>query len=110
MSKALSIMQNVPSVNDRAGKFEATIKRNLQKSELDVLIDKREKIEDKIASLNDFSLNTDLNKGLQPIGREECEARFKQVMLHEYELELLNEEIDAKQEIFNKYFSDNEKA
>lgn len=110
MSKALLIMQTVPSVNDRAEKFVQTIKRNLQKKVLDVLIDSREKLEDKIASLKDFSLNTDLNKGLQPIGREECEQRFEEIMGLEYKLILLNEEIDAKQEIFDDLFTESEKA
>ena len=107
---ALEIMKNVPAVIDRADKFLQTIKRNLQKSELDVLIDKKEAIEDKIAGLLDFSLNTDLNKGLQPISRDDCEDRFKKAMALEYQLILLNEEIAAKQEVFNKYFLEGEQA
>lgn len=106
MIKALDLMKSAPSVTERAQDFVKTIQRNLQKEILDTLIDEKEKIEDKITSQKDFTLHADLNAGRQPISREECERRFKTILTLEYDLDLLNEEIAVKQEIFNKYFGD----
>ena len=109
-TKALETMVNVPLIKERADKFFVTIKRNLQKEILDPLITQREKLEDDIASVLDFSLNTDINRGLTPITREKCQERFKTSITLQYELNLLNMEIAQKQIIFDELFLENEEA
>lgn len=106
MIKALNIMQNTVSVKDRASDYLQSIKRNIQRDEIDTLIIQREKLEDKIRLVQDFTLLTDLNAGQAAINREECEKRFKQALAMEYDLEILNLEIESKQAIFANYFED----
>lgn len=102
--KALDLMKTAVSVEERAENFVTSITRNLKKQILDPLTDKKEQMEDKIKTLMDFSLVTDMNKGAYPITREEAEDRFKQVMVLEYSLKMLALETTAKTEIFNEYF------
>jgi len=106
MSKALTIMQKASNVQERAEKFEGTIARNLKKKILDPLVDRKEQLEDKIASLLDFSLDTNLNKGVIPVTREQCESRFAEVISLEYELKLLILELEAKTKTFDSYFGE----
>lgn len=106
MSKALNIMQKSKSVEDRAVDYLESIKRNIQADTIDVLLKKRDKIKDKISGVLDFTLQTDLNAGQSSITRDDCESRFKRAMEYEYELEILNLEIEAKEAIFAKYFDD----
>lgn len=108
--KALEIMKTSSNTEQRAETYVGTIKRNLQKSILDPLIDKKEKLDDAVTSLLDFSLQTDINKGVAMVTREEAEDRFAKVLQKEYELVLLNLEIKAKQTSFDKYFTDAEEA
>lgn len=106
MSKALEIMRKAQSVEKRAGKFAVTIARNLQKEMIDTLVDQKEKLEDEIESVLDFSLVTDLNHGLKTITREEAERRFKTAMEKGYQLKLLKVELKVKRKLFKKYFDD----
>lgn len=108
--KALEIMRSVVPVDKKAETYALTIKRNLQKQIIDPLIDKKEKLEDDIESAMDFSLNVNINEGMSPITREQAEERFKRVQGLEYQLVMLNLEMKAKLEIFNRYFGDDEKA
>lgn len=106
MSKAKKIMQESASVKERAEQFTQTIRRNLKKSILDPLVDQREKLEDELASILDFSLEINVNKGLMPITREDSEKRFARAIQLEYDLKLLRLETEAKTEIFNTYFDE----
>ncbi len=106
--KAEDIMKESMSINDRAGNYAKTIKRK-QKQVIDALTDKKEHLEDMLASQLDFSLNVDINKGVAPITREEAERRFTKALELEYDLKLLILELEAKQAIYDKYFTD-EKA
>lgn len=104
--KALKIMQESTSVINRAGEYATTIHRHLKRSIIDALTDEKDKLVDEISSQLDFSLQTDLNRGVQPLTRDECEKRFNRVQELEYQLVLLNLEIAAKERIFAKYFAD----
>jgi hypothetical protein len=102
--KALDLMKTAVSVEDRAENFVTSITRNLKKQILDPLTDKKDQMEDKIKSLMDFSLATDLNRGVLPITREEAEDRFRQALALEYNLKLLALETEAKTDLFTEYF------
>jgi hypothetical protein len=52
-----------------------------------------------------MSLNTDLNKGVKTVTRDQAETRFSEVIELEYELELLNRELEIKRKSFDNYFS-----
>lgn len=108
--KALQILEKNQSTRERASEYLKSIKRNLQKKVIDSLEEKIEAIEDKIYGLLDMSLNTDLNKGVKTVTRDQAEARFSEVIELEYELELLNRELEIKRESFDKYFAEVEEA
>jgi lipoate-protein ligase A len=103
--KALQILEKNQSTRERASEYLKSIKRNLQKKVIDSLEEKIEAIEDKIYGLLDMSLNTDLNKGVKTVTRDQAEARFSEVIELEYELELLNRELEIKRKSFDNYFS-----
>lgn len=102
--KALLIMKSAPNMDKRAEKFLNTIARNVKKERIDTLIDQKEKLEDEIESLLDFSLHTDLNKGQQPLTREDCEKRFDKAISLGYELKLISMELKIKRALYADYF------
>jgi ectoine hydroxylase-related dioxygenase (phytanoyl-CoA dioxygenase family) len=108
--KALEILEKNQSTKERAKTFIESIRRNLEKKIIDTLQEKIEAIEDKIYGLLDMSLNTDLNKGVETVTRDQAEARFSKVIELEYELELLNRELEIKRKSFDNYFSGVEEA
>lgn len=104
--KALEMLKDSVSVSKRADKFVVSIKRNIQKDVIDALTTKKEKIEDDLFELGTFQLETDANKGLRALTKEECEVRFKRIIDLEYQLRLTDLELKFKQESFDKYFKD----
>lgn len=107
--KALNILSTVKSVKDRAQSYSETISRELKRTVLDPLIIKKERLEDEIASLEDFSLQTDHNKGQAQMSREDCQKRFTQIIETKWELCLVQKELEEKTKYFNEYF-DNESS
>lgn len=103
-SLALQLMQKSKSVKERAGSYYDSIKRNIQKDVLDALVEKKDKLNDKIFELSTFTLETNLNAGVQAVTRDTCEKRFRDLIDAEYELELVELELKAKQATFDKYF------
>lgn len=101
---ALKIMQENKSVEDRSLSFIVSVERSIMREIIDPLIIKKEKLEQQILDLKDFSLDTDINKGRQRVTAEDCEKRFKAIFKAEYDLELLNLEIDSMKGIYDKYF------
>jgi len=106
--KAVNLLKETTPVKERAEKYAVTIKRNLKTTCIDPVILQIEKLEVKLDTLLDFSLDIDLNKGIKPITCEEAEDRFKEVLNIEYELVLLRAELKAKQAIYDEYFSESE--
>jgi len=101
---AMQLMRNTVSIEERASSFFESSRRNIQRDVIDQLISQKEKIEDKLFELKDFSLSTDLNRGMKRITKEEIESRFKEIISNEYELLLISEELKQKQILFDKYF------
>lgn len=102
--KALEILEKNQPTKERAGEFIKSIKRNLKKDIIDTLEDQIERLQDKMYSLKDMSISTDLNQGVTAVDRDQAEARFKQIIECEYELHLLKRELKIKNESYTKYF------
>jgi len=103
-SKALQMLKTNTSVAERAENYVASVKRNIQRDVIDTLTARKEKITDELFEAQNFSLQTDLNKGLVELKRDDIEKRFRQIIDLEYELKLVSLELTAKQEAFEKYF------
>lgn len=106
--KAQTLLAKSQTVAQRAESFVTTIKRNIQKDVLDVLTSKREKLEDELFELQDFTLETNLNSGKAAMARESVQKSFERMIEIEYEKELLDAEIASKTKAFNLYFEEAE--
>ena len=104
-SKALELLKSNKSVSERAENYIISVKRNLQRDVIDALVQKKEAMEDELFELTNFTLETNINNGVQAMTKETIEARFKKVIDLEYKLKLITLELATKQESFDKYFA-----
>jgi len=104
MLKALEILKQGKTVNERADSYLKGIKRELQYSVIDGLTRQKEKLEEEIFELENFNLSTDLNKGLKQMTQDDCKQRFQRLIDIRYEKYLLEKELEIKQNAFNHYF------
>jgi len=102
--KALELLKTNTGVAERAENYVSSVKRNIQRDVIDALTAKKEKIDDELFELKNFSLETDANRGVIEMKREDVEKRFRKIIDLEYELKLVSLELTAKQESFEKYF------
>jgi len=104
-TKALDLLKSNKSVSERAENYIISVKRNLQRDVIDALVQKKESMEDELFELTNFTLETNVNNGVQAMTKETIEARFKKVIDLEYKLKLITLELATKQESFDKYFA-----
>jgi hypothetical protein len=104
-TKALELLKTNKSVKERAENYIVSVKRNIQRDVIDALVQKKEAMEDELFELTNFTLETNVNNGVQSMTKETVEARFKKVIDLEYKLKLTNLELATKQETFDKYFA-----
>ena len=104
-TKALDLLKSNKSVSERAENYIISVKRNLQRDIIDALVQKKEAMEDELFELTNFTLETNVNNGVQAMTKETIEARFKKVIDLEYKLKLITLELATKQESFDKYFA-----
>jgi hypothetical protein len=102
--KALELLKTNKTISQRAEKYHESIKRNIQRDILDKLTADIENMEDVLFELTDFVLDTNINRGLAQMTKEDCEKRFKKIIETEFELELLKQEQKIKKVIYEKYF------
>lgn len=103
-SYALSLMSQNKSVKDRAEAYVISVKRDIQKKVIDTLVEQKEKLADELFELTNFTLETNHNAGIQSMTKEVCENRFKRIIDVEFELTLIDRELEIKQASFDKYF------
>lgn len=103
-NKALTLLRTNKTVNERAEKYTERIRKSLSLKIIDSLKEKIEKIDDKIFDLENFSLETNLNKGMKQLTKEDCEARFEEIIDLSFNKKVLELELAAKQEAFDAYF------
>lgn len=102
--RAQELMLKSKTVGERTDVFFERIKQSLNIKIILPLQEQVEELDDKIFELEDFSLSTDLNKGLRRLSKEDVEARFTKIMELEAEKTLLLLKLEAKQASFTKYF------
>ena len=101
---AYTLLEKNKTVKERADFYHSAIQRNLQRNVIDTLIEKRDALKDELFDKSNFSLDTNLNAGQRTMTKEDCENRFARIIDIEYELELIELELESKQAIFTKYF------
>lgn len=103
---ALELLKTNKSVNIKADKYAPRIKESLRIKTILPLKEEIEAIEDQIFDLEDFSLDTDLNKGQKKLTKGECEDRFNQIIHLKYNKAILELEYKIKKESFDSLFGE----
>lgn len=106
-TKAFNLLSSVKSVKDRAGQYSKRIATTLAVEMIHPLVEKVDKIDDKIYELEDFALETNVNKGLKRLTKEDCEDRFREIIQLKYKRTLAVLERDSKIKAFNDLFGEN---
>ena len=107
-TKALALMRKNRSVEQRADQYSTSISRNIKRDVIDKLTEQIESIDDQIFELENFTLDTDHNKGINMMSRDDAETRFKKIIDLEFKREMLSLELKVKEKTFNKYFGESE--
>jgi hypothetical protein len=106
MSKVLELLKQSKSVAQRAAQYTTSLKRDIQRDVIDPLIARKEKLDDELFDLTNFSLETDMNAGCKQMTKEDVLTRFKRIIQIEYELRLISLELDVKQSSYENYFGE----
>lgn len=106
--KALTILKKYPSVEERATTVIVSLKRDIIKTVLDPVQNKIDRLEDEIADLQNFSLQTNLNHGQAATSKAECLQRFQQIIEKKYQLDIAKKEFELKKAAFDEYFTEEE--
>lgn len=102
--KAHTLLLKAKSVAERADTYATRIKTSLERTMLVPLQEKIDKIDDEIFDLENFALDTKLNKGMKMMTKEDCEARFESIINKKHAQTILQLELDNKQKEFDKLF------
>jgi len=106
MNKALELLEKSRSVKEIAAKYAEAIARDIKVDVLDRLTKDKERLEFEIYALEDFSLDTDKNRGRNTMTKDEVQSRFVDIIKKKYELELIDAELKVKTAAYNKYFTE----
>lgn len=106
MNKVLSLLQTAPSIESKAKDYEKRIRVSLQKEMIEPIEDKIAKLETEIEDQLDFSLSTDLNKGIDKISRPEVEDRVRKAIKLKYNKGLAELELKLMKSAFDDLFED----
>jgi len=105
-TKALKLLNDNKTVKERANAYFSSIKRDIFDEEIKPIEKKIEKIDSDLFDLEDFTLDTNLNKGNQRMTKEDCQKRFKDIMDKTYEKKLLELELEVKKDVYSQYFGE----
>lgn len=105
-TKAHGLLATIRNLEERADAIHTSLKRDLLQTEITDIERQKEKLEEEIFELENFSLVTNLNAGQLTMTREQCMARFKGIFAKRKELILLEEELTLNKEVYNYYFAE----
>ena len=103
-AKAFQMMNKGKGVEERASKYFNGIKKDLQRNVIDSMQSQVDRIKSEIFELEDFSLETDVNRGVSALSEAECNQRFNSIIQKKYELKLKKLELKEKKKAFNELF------
>jgi D-Tyr-tRNAtyr deacylase len=102
--KALVLLKKSKSVDERAAQFVQVAKEDLYDDLIKPLKRKISDIDNSIFELTDFTLETNLNKGMRRMSSDDIKAQFTKVIELKYQKDLLEAELISKEATFNEYF------
>lgn len=104
---AFDLLKKRKSTEVKAEQYAKRVSESIKLKVINTLEEKIDDIDDKIFDLENFSLETDHNKGLKQLTKEDIEARFTLLIELGYQKDLLQAELDSKKASFSKYFGEN---
>jgi len=105
-SPAFTMLKTAKSVNERADSYFKSIKRDLFDEQIKPLEKKIEKIDSELFDLQDFSLDTDKNRGKSRMTMEECKEQFTKIIEKQFEKTMIQLELKVKTESYNTLFGE----
>lgn len=106
--KAITILKQVKTAGERADKYGNRIKTSLNIKMILPLEEEIEKIDDKVFDLENFALETNLNKGQRLMTKEDCEERFEEIINLKFKRTVKELELKAKKAAFEELFGEEE--
>ena len=103
-TKAFALLLSNKSVAERATKYVDRIKKSLELKIINTLEEEIETMEDQVFDLENFNLDTNLNKGQKEMTKEDCESRFESIINLRYKIDLKKAELKSKKAAFNALF------
>lgn len=103
--KAKALLGKVKSGTEKATKYYDRIRTSLKMNLLEQK-EKINKINDQIYDLEEFQLETNINKGQSALTKEECENKFKEIFEAKKNYELSKLEYDLSVKTFEEYFGE----
>lgn len=103
-NKAYKLLLSSKTAKTKAERFVPRIKESLDLELLRPLKEEIAKYKDKVFDLEDFTLDTNLNKGNKAMTKEECEERFKEIIILKHKIVVKELELKAKESAFNDLF------
>lgn len=110
MNKAELLLNSNKSVAERASKYAKTVSKAIKTDMLDAIKRKIDNIDSKIFDLENFSLETDMNRGITALTKESVQERFEHMINLEHNKTLLELEYKSKKAAFDSYFKTDVKS
>ena len=106
-TKAEKLLGSIKTASEKASIYYPRIKRSLL-IKLTTFKESIDRLEDEINDLENFSLDTNLNKGMVSMTMEACEERFSKIFDKKFELDLLTKEYESRKKSFEDYFGNSD--
>jgi hypothetical protein len=103
-NKVLQMLSKGTTLSEKAKNIAENAKETLQKEILDELKAKIRKNENEIFDLEDMPLESDANKSIQALSRNEIESNLKRIINLKFEKRMLELELFEKQKAFDELF------
>ena len=103
-TKAFNLLDGAKSVSARASQYASRIKKSIELKIINALEEEIGALNDKIFDLEDFSLETDKNRGVEKITKEAAEQRFTDIINIKFEIDMKKAELKSKKKSFNELF------
>lgn len=103
-SKLFGLLEKSKTATELAGDYSKRLETSINYKVIHELEEKIDDKEMKVIHLEDFSLDTNFNKGKVRMTKDEIEKRLIQIMDLKVEINLDKQELELKKKVFSEYF------
>lgn len=106
MAKAIkNLLAKNTSNKELVNQYADSLECDVQFETLEPLYAKERKFKSEKFELEQFRLETDMNRGITAMTYEQCKTNVRRLIQIEFELSLIRKEIEYKQIAYNKLFN-----